>query len=226
MAEFTIPFEGKAGTIELPALIEGPTKATVGIVLAHGAGGDMHAKGFADVATALATGGVRVVRFQFPYRASGKGAPDRMPTLVSAWSTVFAAARLKAKAVTRWYIGGKSLGGRAASMFAAEFAGSPECPARGLVYLGYPLHAPGKEDAPRTEHLWDLNLPMLFLQGTSDPFAKVDLLKPVLKKLGKRADVVWIERGDHSFKVPKSTGLSASDVTATLATAIVDWMQP
>jgi predicted alpha/beta-hydrolase family hydrolase len=139
--------------------------------------------------------GVSTLRFNFPYVERGKRAPDPERVLRDAWLAAFDAAAAKAggRAVLA---GGKSLGGRVASMCVAD-----GMPAGGLVFLGYPLHPPGKPERIRDEHLYRITVPMLFVQGTKDPFATPALLAKVLRKLGDRATLETIEGGGHSFKV-------------------------
>lgn len=148
--------------------------------------------GFAE---AIGTKGVATLRFDFPYMRAGKRAPNRPPALLDAWREAFAAATDRAGG-RPVLAGGKSMGGRIASMAAAE-----GMPAAGLVFLGYPLHPPGRPDRLRDEHLDAVAVPMLFLQGTRDTFARPDLLAAVLERLGPRAELVSIEGGDHSFRV-------------------------
>src|SRR3954466_13118779 len=136
------------------------------------------------------------LRFNFPYREAGRKFPDRPPAAISAWRAAMEAAAARSGGEPIW-AAGKSFGGRMASMAVAD-----GMPAAGLVYLGYPLHPPGKPEKLRDEHLYRIDVPMLFLQGTRDPFAKPELFVGVLKKLGSKAERVPIEGGDHSFRVP------------------------
>jgi hypothetical protein len=166
------------------------------LVLGHGAGSGMRSPFMAGFAEAIGRLGVATLRFDFPYMQAGRKAPDRAPVLVEAWNEAFADAvgRAGGRPVLA---GGKSMGGRIASMAAAE-----GMPAAGLVFLGYPLHPPGRPDKMRDAHLDAVPVPMLFLQGTRDTFARPDLLAPVLARLGERAQLVAIEGGNHSFRVP------------------------
>jgi predicted alpha/beta-hydrolase family hydrolase len=138
---------------------------------------------------------VATLRFNFPYREAGKKFPDRPPAAIAAWRAAMEAAATRSGGRPLWAVG-KSFGGRMASMAVAE-----GMPAAGLVYLGYPLHPPGKPEKIRDEHLYGLTLPMLFLQGTRDPFATRELLEAVAARIGPSATVVWREGGDHSFAV-------------------------
>jgi predicted alpha/beta-hydrolase family hydrolase len=145
---------------------------------------------------ALNAEGVATLRFNFPYREAGRRFPDRPPAAIAAWRAAFEAAAARSDGEPLW-AGGKSFGGRMASMAVAE-----GMPAAGLVYLGYPLHPPGKPEKIRDEHLYGLTLPMLFLQGTRDPFATPELLASVVERIGPTATLRWSTGGDHSFNAP------------------------
>ncbi len=183
----------------MPDLIfNGPTRAATTLVLAHGAGAPMDSPFMATVAAGIAAHGVRVVRFEFPYmaerRKSGKKRPpDREPVLREAWLKVIRS--LKAK---RLLIGGKSMGGRIASLIADE------AEVAGLVCLGYPFHAVGKPDRLRVEHLMAINTPTLILQGTRDPFG--NQAEVASYRLSAAVRVHWLMDGDHDFKPRKSAG--------------------
>ncbi len=174
------------------------------LVLAHGAGGPMDAPFMSTIAGGIAKAGLRVARFEFPYmhrrRATGKrGAPDPGPVLMQSWRE--AIDRLGGG--ERLVIGGKSLGGRIASMIADE-AG-----VRGLVCLGYPFHPPGKPDQTRTRHLEQLRTPALILQGTRDPFGPpADVAN---YRLSRSIRIEWLEDGDHSFKPRARSGRTEAD---------------
>ena len=180
-------------------LIDGKADAKVTLILAHGAGAPMDHSFMNTIAAALAGKDVRVVRFEFPYmaarRTAGKrGAPDREPVLMQTWREVIA----KLGTPSRIVIGGKSMGGRIASMIADE-AG-----VAGLICLGYPFHPPGAPTKLRTAHLEKLKTPALILQGTRDSFG---LPNEVAKyKLSSKICIAWIEDGDHSFKPRASSG--------------------
>src|SRR5262245_26502243 len=143
-------------------------------VAAHGAGANSQAPFMEGVAEGLVAGGVSCLRFDFPYTRAGKRAPDRPPVLLQSWREALEVAARRAKGLPL-VASGKSLGGRMASMLAAEegeaFA------ARALVFFGYPLHAPGRYDAPRVEHLPRVTVPMLFIQGTGDALGRFDLVE-------------------------------------------------
>jgi predicted alpha/beta-hydrolase family hydrolase len=184
-------------------LIDGPQDSPHTLVLAHGAGGAMDSPFLNVVARGVGACGIRVVRFEFPYMAARRrgekrgGAPDRQPVLLQAWRDVVG--ELGAKVV----IGGKSLGGRMASMIADELR------VRGVVCLGYPFHPPGQPARLRTEHLAALKTPALIVQGTRDPFGTRE--EVAAYRLSPTIEIEWLEDGDHSFKPRKSSGFSESD---------------
>jgi predicted alpha/beta-hydrolase family hydrolase len=163
------------------------------LVCAPGAGGDMRNALLLGFAEGLADQGIACLRFNFPYQERGAKAPDPPPALVGAWQAAFERGRELGEPV---WVSGKSMGGRIASMAVAE-----GMPAAGLVFLGYPLHPPGRPERIRDAHLDDVRVPMLFIQGTQDPFARWDLLEGVVKRLADRATLHPIEGGGHSFRV-------------------------
>lgn len=195
MSEISFSF-GDQG--ELPGLWDDAPDAAAVCVVAHGANNDMGHAFMEGVAAGLVEGGVSAMRFNFPYKARGRGYPDRPPVLLDAWRAALADAVRHADGLPV-AASGKSLGGRMASMLAAEdgdrFAG------RALVFFGYPLHAPGRESAPRVEHLPNVTVPMLFIEGTADPLAKFDLIRGVVQELHPLGRMHVVEGGDHSFRV-------------------------
>ena len=203
-------------------LIDGPKNATATVVLAHGAGATMDSPFMNTMAEGLAKTRVRVVRFEFPYmrarRESGRrGAPDREAVLLEAWRGMVA--RLGGGG--RLAIGGKSMGGRIASMVADEVG------ARGLVCLGYPFHPPGRPVGMRTKHLEELRTPALIVQGTRDQFGQRDEVAGY--KLSPRIRIVWIEDGDHSFKPRARSGRTeAQNLAEAIAavSAFISRLQP
>ena len=185
-------------------LINGPGDAALTLVLAHGAGAPMDAPFMTTIAEGVAAAGVRVVRFEFPYmqrrRTTSKGgAPDPERVLMQSWRDTIA----ELGGGSRLVIGGKSMGGRIASMVADEQA------VRGLVCLGYPFHPPGKPEKTRTQHLEHLQTPALILQGTRDTFGLPEDVKKY--RLAKTIRVEWIEDGDHSFKPRARSGQTEAD---------------
>ena len=181
------------------------------LVVAHGAGAGMDHPFLAGFCRALVAHGIGTMRFNFPYVEAGRRAPDSEAVLRQAWLAAFGAATARADDGRAVLAGGKSLGGRIASMCVAD-----GMPAAGLVFLGYPLHPPGRPERIRDEHLHRIRVPMLFLQGTADPFARPDLLEPVLAKLGDLATHVRVAGGDHSFNV-KGSRQDPRDMGASLA---------
>jgi predicted alpha/beta-hydrolase family hydrolase len=174
-------------------LYDGPEDSRIVYLFAHGAGGAMDTPFMNIVAGGLGERGIRVVRFEFPYMAArrerGKrGAPDRQPVLLETWKRVIE----EHGGGERVAIGGKSMGGRMASMVADEMG------VRGLICFGYPFHPPGKPEQLRTAHLEQLRTPTLILQGTRDPFGTREDLAAY--RLSKSIRVEWIEKGDHSLK--------------------------
>ena len=177
----------------------------------------MHSEFMSFMADALAEAGLRTCRFNFPYLEAGRKSPDRAPVLEETYRRVVDAVE------RRWsgpiYLGGKSMGGRIASQVVA---GGVE--AAGLVFLGYPLHPPGKPERIRDEHLYQVKPPMLFVEGTRDPFCPLAALEGVRSKLPGRADVVVIEDGDHSFKVRKASGRSTAEAWGEVVSVVRDWI--
>jgi len=190
-----------------------PDKAAATLVLAHGAGAGMEHPFLAGLAHALNDDGVATLRFNFPYREAGRKFPDRPPAAIAAWRAVMAEAASRSEGEPVW-AAGKSFGGRMASMAVAEGMS-----AAGLVYLGYPLHPPGKPEKLRDEHLYGLALPMLFLQGTRDTFATPGLLEGVVARIGPAATIEWWDGGDHSF-VRAGVKKGAADIGASLAAPV------
>jgi hypothetical protein len=173
------------------------------------------------MANILADESIGTLRYNFPYTEKKLKRIDPLPILLK---TVEAAANT-AKEYSGdipLLAGGKSMGGRMTSQAAA--ANTLEG-VKGLVFFGFPLHPPGKESTERAEHLIHVNIPMLFLQGTRDKLANLDLLKPIISKLGKKAELNIIEGADHSFHVLKSSGISDDEVLKELAKKVKDWIQ-
>ena len=198
----------------MPAAFARPDNPSATVVVAHGAGAGMEHPfmlGFTDGLNSL---GIATMRFNFPYREAGRKFPDRPPAAIATWRAVMAAAAERAAEhgdTGPLWAAGKSFGGRMASMAVAE-----GMEAAGLVYLGYPLHAPGKPEKLRDGHLYGITVPMLFLQGSRDTFATPALLEDVVGRVGPSAVLQWVDGGDHSFAV---AGLkrSPAEVGASLA---------
>jgi predicted alpha/beta-hydrolase family hydrolase len=203
----------RVGDATVSGIAARPDDASSTVVVAHGAGAGMEHPFMAGFTRALNAEGIATLRFNFPYREAGRRFPDRPPVAIAAWRAATDAAAARAREGEPVWAGGKSFGGRMASMAVAD-----GMPAAGLVFLGYPLHAPGKPDQPRDEHLYRLgDVPMLFLQGRNDPFATPnDQLDDVVRRIGRRAVLEWIEDANHSFEV-KGRKRPPAEVGASLA---------
>jgi len=199
-------------------LLQAPGKAKACYVLAHGAGAGMTHPFIAEIARGLTERGIATLRYQFPYMERGSKRPDS-PALAHA--TVRAAVTEASRLKVPLFAGGKSFGGRMTSQ-AQALSTLPGV--RGLVFLGFPLHPPGKPSDERAKHLFDVEIPMLFLQGTRDEFANLDLLRPLCKKLRSRATLKLVQDGDHSFHVPARTGRKDAQVREELLDVIKEWM--
>jgi predicted alpha/beta-hydrolase family hydrolase len=198
-----------------------PEQARWLLVLAHGAGAGMRHAFLHELAEELARARIATLRYQFPYMEEKRGAPDRPSVLVATVAAAAHAAAQEAPELPR-LAGGKSMGGRMTSQAAAE--GLLEG-VKGLVFFGFPLHPPKKPSTKRAEHLAEVPMPMLFLQGTRDPLADLSLLRPVCKKLGARATLQIIESADHSFHVLKSSGTKDAAVMRVLAESTAAWAE-
>ena len=202
-------------------LLQAPPEARACYVLAHGAGAGMAHPFMAAIANGLAERGIATVRYQFPYMEQGSKRPDA-PKLAHATvrAAVLEASRLVPELAL--FAGGKSFGGR---MTSQAQAASPLPGVRGLVFLGFPLHPPGQPSDERAKHLFDVQIPMLFLQGTRDDFANLQLIEPLGKQLGARATLKLFQEADHSFHVPARTGRKDAEVRAELLDALADWIK-
>ncbi|WGR95066.1 alpha/beta hydrolase [Bradyrhizobium sp. ISRA443] len=203
------------------ALLLRPPQARAAYAFAHGAGAGMTHPSMETIATGLAERGIATLRYQFPYMEKGSKRPD--PPAV-AQATVRAAV---AEAARRCgdlplFAGGKSFGGRMTSQAQAK---APLSGVRGLVFLGFPLHAAGKPSNERAKHLADVKIPMLFLQGTRDALAELDLLEPVVKELGARATQHLVQEADHSFHVLKRSGRNDREVMAEVLDGFAAWVE-
>ncbi|TDL39776.1 alpha/beta family hydrolase [Arthrobacter nitrophenolicus] len=199
-----------------------PEEPWATVVVAHGAGAGMEhpfLRGFTQALNAL---GLATLRFNFPYREAGRRFPDRPPAAIATWraAMVEAAGQIAAHGGSGpVWAAGKSFGGRMASMAVAD-----GMPADGLIYLGYPLHPPGKLEKLRDEHLYGLTTPMLFLQGTRDTFATPEILEGVVSRIGPSAVLQWMEGGDHSFAVAGQKR-QADEVGASLAAPVAEFIR-
>ncbi|RPI26540.1 MAG: alpha/beta fold hydrolase [Acidobacteria bacterium] len=191
------------------------------LVLAHGAGAGQTSAFIRDFAAALAERGVGVLTFNFPYMEAKRRLPDRPEILENCFRATIDAMGKLIGAGSGLFIGGKSMGGRIASQFAAR-PGPVPLGLAGLVLLGYPLHPPGKPDQLRTGHLPQLKLPVLIFQGTRDVFGTPDELRPWFT--GPGVSIRPVEGGDHSFKIPKSRGRDQEEVFSEIQDGIRDWV--
>lgn len=186
------------------------------LVVAPGAGSSFDHPFLVGFTEALNDAGVATLRFNFPYREAGRRLPDRAPTAIDAWRAAIAAVADRSPGQPVW-AAGKSFGGRMASMAVA--AGMP---AAGLVFLGYPMHPPGKPDKMRDEHLYGIDRPMLFVQGTRDPFGTPEELARVVDSLGA-ATLRLIDGANHSFEV-RGVTRAAAEVGAALAPGVAEFV--
>ena len=204
---------------EVSALLVRPPDARRLYVLAHGAGAGMRHPFLESIAQALAERSIATLRYQFPYMERRAGRPD--PPAIAA-ATVRAAVAEAARVAPGLPLvaGGKSFGGRMTSTAQAE---APLPGVRGLLFLGFPLHPRGRPDDKRAEHLAQVRVPMLFLQGDRDEFADLTLLRPVVQRLSERATLHLVEGGDHSFHVLKRSGRTDADVMTELVATVDRW---
>ena len=176
----------------------GPTTDPSALVVGHGAGAGMDHPFLTGFCRAMADEGVATLRFNFPYLEAGRRSPDTPANAEGAFAAVLVAASERTHGPV--FAGGKSYGGRIASMVAAQGGRNRIPPVAGLVFLGYPFHPPGRPEKVRDAHLYELSIPMLFLQGTKDPFADAEVLASVLARLGGRARLVPFDGAGHSFE--------------------------
>ncbi len=207
---------GAETSVVLDAPEGGPGRAV--FVCAHGAGGHMGDRGMLALSEALASRGVAVVRFDFLYRARGSGRPDPMPRLMECVAAVVARVR-EELAPKILVMGGRSMGGRAASMLAAEGH-----PCDGLLLLAYPLHPAGKPEKLRDAHLAAIRAPVLCLNGTRDDLCRRDLMEEALRAVGPNWRMHWLDGADHMFHVLKSSGRTDAEVLDEAADASRDWI--
>ncbi len=189
------------------------------LVFGHGAGAGMKHPFMETVAQKLAANGIATFRYQFLYMEQKSRRPDPKPVLLATVRSAVEQARTLADSLPL-LAGGKSMGGRMTSNAAAE---KPLEGVRGIVFFGFPLHPPGKPSAERADHLGNVTVPMLFLQGTKDKLADLSLLRPVCTKLGSLATLHIVDNADHSFHLPKSNGRSDSEVIDELASVVRRW---
>ena len=209
----------RVGASETSALYQPATTNPKAVfVLAHGAGGHMADRGMERLAAALCDQGLGIVRFNFLYRESGSRRLDPMPRLVECFAAVVAHTARELGA-GRTILGGRSMGGRAASMMAAD---GFECD--GLLLLAYPLHPPGKPEKLRSAHLPKIHVPVLCINGTRDAFCTRELMETALESVRASWTMHWIEGADHSFRVLKSSGRDDADVYSEIGQTSGRWL--
>jgi predicted alpha/beta-hydrolase family hydrolase len=218
--EQTLARERSQGPVT--GLWERPANAFAAYVMAHGAGAGMRHRFMQGMAEALAAAGVATLRFDFPYTEKRRRRPDPQPVLEAYVRSACAEAGELAPELPL-FAGGKSMGGRMSSNAAAR---EPLPGVRGLVFLGFPLHARKSPSLARAEHLRAVELPLLFVQGTRDELAEIGRVRELAASLGSRATLHELAGGDHSFALPKSAGRSEAEIHAALAAAIAAWMRP
>jgi len=223
MKEIEIAIDGESTSALLYAARPLPAEATgATLILAHGAGAGQRHPFMTAFARGLSERGIDVVTFDFLYMHRRRQVPDRMPQLVACYRAVIAAAHEHLdSARQRLVIGGKSMGGRAATHVAAE---DPALDLGGIVLLGYPLHPPGRPEKMRDAHLPSVKRPMLFVQGARDTFGTPDELRPVLATLSPTPTLHVVEGGDHSFKVGGRSTAKQAELFDGIQNLIADWI--
>jgi predicted alpha/beta-hydrolase family hydrolase len=208
----------KAGRVS--GLLSKPKDAKFLLILAHGAGAGMRHRFLEEAAAKLSDCGVATLRYQFPYMEKRVKRPDSEAVLTDTVRAAITTAKKHAGDLIL-FAGGKSMGGRMTSLAAAK---QPLDGVRGLIYFGFPLHAAGAPGAERGKHLADIDVPMLFLQGSRDTLADLKLLKPLCRRLGEKAELFVIDGGDHSFHVLKSSGRTDDEVFDHVVQKAAVWM--
>jgi predicted alpha/beta-hydrolase family hydrolase len=201
-------------------LLDLPDNARACFVFAHGAGAGMQHPSMASVAGDLSQQGIATLRYQFPYMERGSRRPDP-PALCHATVRTAVAEAARLAPGLRLVAGGRSFGGRMTSQAQAL---APLSGVAGLAFLAFPLHPAGRPSQERAEHLANVKIPMLFLQGTRDELASLELLEPVVQRLGSRATLRLLQEADHSFHVRASSGRRDPDVRQELILALVHWI--
>jgi uncharacterized protein len=214
-----LKFQASRSAGEVSALLLRPDGARWMMVMGHGAGAGMRHRFMEDAVAALASRGIGTFRYQFPYVEQGSRRIDPQPILLSTVRAAVAAAR-DASCDLPLLAGGKSMGGRMTSLAASK---EPLMGVKGIVFFGFPLHPAGAPATERGEHLAAVPNPMLFLQGTRDKLADLDLLRPVVERLGVRATLHVVEGADHGFDVLKRSGRTPADVLEDLAATVESW---
>ncbi len=205
---------------DISMLWQAPDNPVAVLILAHGAGAGMEHKSMILIANGLAKRNIATLRFNFPYMERGSKRPDPPPVAHAAVRAAVAEANDLSLGLPV-FAGGKSFGGRMTSQAQSI---DPLPRVRGLVFFGFPLHPAGKPGIERADHLTNVGLPMLFLQGSRDALAELDLLESVIASLGERATLVLAENADHSFHVPARSGKTDAQVLDEMLDAASDWM--
>lgn len=208
-------------TQRVSGLLQAPPEARACYVLAHGAGAGMTHPFMAAIANGLAEHGIATLRYQFPYMEQRSRRPDA-PKVAHATVRAAVTEASRLAPALPLFAGGKSFGGRMTSQAQAD---SPLPGVRGLIFLGFPLHPAGRPSDERAKHLFDVQIPMLFLQGTRDELADLTLLQPVAGQLGARATLKLFQDADHSFHVPARSGRKGSEVRAEILDAAAQWIE-
>ncbi len=215
----SLAFEVAGGSVS--ALLLRPAAARALLVLGHGAGAGMRHVFMEEMAGLLAERAVATLRYRFPYMEAGRRMPDPQRVLTATVRRAVEAASRAAPGLPL-FAGGKSMGGRMTSLAAAD---APLAGVDGIVFLGFPLHGAGKPPGiERSEHLRGFALPLLFVQGTRDRLADLDVLRPVVERLGARAALHVVEGADHSFKVLGRSGRAPAEAMAEVADAVAGWV--
>ena len=209
------------GDESVSGLLIRPADAQALYVFAHGAGAGMTHKSMTSNAEGLAERGIATLRYQFPYMEKGSKRPDP-PRIAHAAVRAAAAKATEIAPDVPLFAGGRSFGGRMTSQAQAL---QPLPGVRGLAFIGFPLHPAGKPGIERAEHLSDVHVPMLFVSGSRDALAEMDLLKPVVSGLADRASLYVVADADHSLKVPAKSGRTSAQAEAEALDAIADWMK-
>lgn len=196
--------------------------AAPALLLAHGAGGNRESAFMLEVARVFTAHGLRVLLFNFPYAEAGRKPPDRAPTLLAAYRAALAAVRRLHPQPAALLVGGKSMGGRYAAQVAADEVGRAAGVA-GVLYLGYPLHPPGKPECLRTDGLADIAASQLFVQGERDAFGTPQELAPLVASL-PRAGLHAVPGGNHSLERPRRDGVPLADTLAGVVRELWDWV--
>lgn len=215
-----IKFTASKSSGEVSGLLNLPEDAAALLLFAHGAGAPMDHPFMNKMAACLADERIGTLRFNFPYTEKKLKRIDPTPILMETIRSSIKAAKEYSGDI-QLFAGGKSMGGRMTSQAAAA---KPLEGVKGLIFFGFPLHAPGKNTTERAEHLFNVTVPMLFLQGTRDKLANLELLKPIISKLGNKAQLSIIEGADHSFHLLKSSGRSDDEVLKDLANKVTVWI--